>query len=77
MQGVDGKGSAEAAQDAYFGRHEDEIDFAYDYLEQSGGLSEIPEDLQHYFNYDQYLINLKHEFSSEYYNGFYYFFLRG
>lgn len=46
--------AVEAARDAYAGSFDSWTDWAEQYLEDTGGLSEIPEHLRYYFDYEAY-----------------------
>lgn len=52
-------GDLEVAQDAYHGKFDSELDFAYAYWEESGMLVEIPSHLQNYIDYDAWLNDMK------------------
>ena len=51
---VNGDGSVEDALNAYAGSYDSERDWAEQFLEEIGGLSEIPEHLRYYFDYEAY-----------------------
>jgi antirestriction protein len=57
---VDSMGSTDfqSFQDAFCGRYKSELDYAYDDVEQSGVLHQIPEYLQQYFDYERYARDL-------------------
>jgi len=46
--------SIEDFQGRYLGEHRDREDFAADWLEQTGGLADVPEHLQAYIDFDAY-----------------------
>ena len=48
---IDSDGTIEQARDAFSGRYKDEEDWAYEYIESTGGLDGMPENLRHYFDY--------------------------
>jgi antirestriction protein len=61
----------EASENAFFGTAENDSDFAYELLESTGDLQQIPESLRSYFDYDAYARDLMiSDFSSS--NGFYF-----
>jgi len=45
-------------EDAFFGRYESEVDYAKSYVDECGMLSEIPENLRYYFDYERYARDL-------------------
>jgi antirestriction protein len=51
---VDQAGTFEDAQDAFAGRYDAPEDWAADFLEGTGALESIPENLRHYFDYVSY-----------------------
>ena len=56
---VDSAGSIENALEAYSGEYEREIDWAYEYVDGAGLLSDAPEFLANYFDYDAFLRDAK------------------
>ena len=51
-EGVDESGTIESARDAFIGTGETKEGIAETYLEETGGLAEIPETLRYYFDYE-------------------------
>ncbi len=45
-------------QDAFFGRYKSEVDYAESYVDECGLLSEMPDYLQHYFDYERFARDL-------------------
>jgi antirestriction protein len=45
-------------RDCYHGKWDSELDYTHEYLESTGYLSEIPENLQYYFNYEAFCEDL-------------------
>jgi antirestriction protein len=60
---VDSAGSIEDALEAYSGEYEREIDWAYEYVDGAGLLSDAPEVLANYFDYDAFLRDAKMDMS--------------
>jgi antirestriction protein len=64
---VDAYGSANATperfEDARAGEGDSELDWLYGWIEDAGVLSEMPENLKCYFDYDAYLRDIKHDFT--------------
>ena len=58
LEGAD-SGDLEAAQEAFYGKFDSELDFAYGYWEESGMLGEIPPHLQNYIDYATWLNDMK------------------
>jgi len=52
-------------EDAYYGYYEDDTDLAYEYIESTGMLSDVPESLTHYFDYEAFGRDLAMDFSEE------------
>jgi antirestriction protein len=50
--------SFESFQDAFCGRFESELDYAETFVEETGMLSEMPENLRYYFDYEKYARDL-------------------
>jgi antirestriction protein len=46
--------TADGFQEAYQGEYDTLADWAEDFMEQTGGLSEMPENLRHYFDFESY-----------------------
>lgn len=51
---VDGDADIEKARENYAGKYDSEKDWAENFLEDSGMLQEIPENLRYYFDYEAY-----------------------
>jgi antirestriction protein len=45
-------------QDAFRGRYKSEVDYAESYVDECGLLSEMPEDLKYYFDYERFARDL-------------------
>jgi len=45
-------------QDRYYGEYESEIDYAYEYIESTGMLNDVPKTLQNYFDYEGFARDL-------------------
>lgn len=54
QSGIDGSATIEQAREAYQGTFDDESDWAAQFLEDTGMLESIPENLRNYFDYDAY-----------------------
>lgn len=54
QSGIDESADYDRARDAFLGKFDSEEDWAADWLEQSGLLSEVPEALRYYINYEAY-----------------------
>ncbi len=67
---VDATGTIEQARDAFYGNYLNDIDFADEYIESTGLLSSIPDNLQCYFDTERFARDLMHDFSEA--NGFYF-----
>lgn len=50
---------ANAFREQYAGEYKDLEDFAYNFLEDTGGLSEVPEHLRNYFDYEAYARDMR------------------
>jgi len=55
---------------AYYGEYESDLDFAYNYIDNTGFFNEIPESIIRYFDYDAYAKDLSFDFTSS--NGYYF-----
>lgn len=44
----------ETARDTFSGKYDSEVDWAYQFLDDTGGLEGVPENLRNYFDYDAY-----------------------
>lgn len=63
--------SIENARNAYYGQYESDEDMAWELLESTGGLNEVPDVLKYYFDVEKYARDLMiSDFSSS--NGFYF-----
>ena len=51
---IDSDGTIEQAREAFAGKFKDAEDWAYDYLESTGMLSEMPDNLRNYFDFEAY-----------------------
>lgn len=49
-------------EDAYYGEYDDFTDFAHRFLDDTGDLEQIPENLRYYFDYEAYGRDLSHDF---------------
>ena len=54
----EGYGDLRTAQDASYGKHDSEQDFAENILDECGDLASIPENLRYYFDYEKYANDL-------------------
>lgn len=54
QDGVDSDGDIEAAREAFMGTADSAEDFAAQWLEETGALESIPENLRNYFDYKAY-----------------------
>ena len=52
---VNAEADIDDAREAFEGRYDRKLDWAYDRLDSSGEMDSIPEHLQHYFDYDRYI----------------------
>ena len=52
QDGVDESGTIERAREDFAGKADTRADWATEYLEDTGGLDRVPEDLRGYFDYD-------------------------
>jgi antirestriction protein len=57
-----GVSSVENVEDAYQGEYKDWTDFAYELLEQTGDLQELPENLRYYFDYEKFGRDLSYDY---------------
>jgi antirestriction protein len=55
---------------AYYGEYESDLDFAYNYIDDTCFLNDIPESIVRYFDYESYSKDLSYDFSNS--NGFYF-----
>jgi antirestriction protein len=60
----------EAANDSCHGTADSDLDFAYEYIDSTGMLADVPESIQSYFDYEKFSRDLMMDFSSS--NGFYF-----
>lgn len=60
----------EAAENAYYGQSDSDLDFAYEYIDSTGMLAAVPESIKGYFDYDKFSRDLMQDFSSS--NGHYF-----
>ena len=51
---IDSDGDIEQAREAFEGKYKDEEDWAYEFMESTGMLSQIPENLRNYFDYEAF-----------------------
>lgn len=58
MEDVDSSGTIEQAEDAYQGQHESERDFAYELAEDLGYITDMPEHVRMYFDYEAFARDL-------------------
>lgn len=65
-----GASSLSDVEEAYYGEHNSDEDFAYQLLDDSGTLMSVPEDLRHYFDYEKYARDLMFDFFES--NGHYF-----
>ena len=70
QEAVDSTGDIDDARNAYYGQASSDLDFAEEYIESTGMLSEIPDNLQHYFDYQSFARDLMYDFSEA--NGYYF-----
>lgn len=56
---IDANGDVDTARDAFRGKYNSERDFAMEYLDETGQMSELPEWAQNYFDYDSWLNDAK------------------
>jgi len=49
----------EGFEDAYQGEHDNVVAYAEQWLEETGGLAQIPENLRYYFDYEKYARDLE------------------
>jgi antirestriction protein len=52
----------ESARDQYFGQFDDFESFAYDYVESTGMLHNVPEEVKRYFDYSSFARDLSFDF---------------
>ena len=53
----------EDARDRHHGQYNSFLDFAYEYIDSSGMLSDVPESIQRYFDYEAFARDLSYDFS--------------
>ena len=70
LEGVDSTADFDTAIDRFYGSFESDTDLAYDYVASTGLLSDSPENLQQYFDYEAFGRDLAYDFYS--YNGYYF-----
>jgi antirestriction protein len=51
---IDSDGTLEQAREAFQGKYKDEEDWAYEFMDSTGGLEGMPENLRNYFDYAAY-----------------------
>jgi antirestriction protein len=59
-----GGGTLENARDAYQGKFESDEAFAEDYIESTGMLSDVPDNLRNYFDTERFARDLMYDFSA-------------
>lgn len=57
-------------ESVYYGFYESDLDFAYSYIDDTCFLTDIPESIIRYFDYDSFARDLTYRFSSS--NGYYF-----
>ena len=57
-------------ESAYYGQYESDLDFAYNFINDTCFLSDIPESIIRYFDYESFSKDLTYDFSSS--NGYYF-----
>jgi antirestriction protein len=67
--GFGGDESIKSARDAFYGRYDDEEDFAYQYVEDTGMLHDVPDNVKNYFDYEAFGRDLLMDFSTVEHNG--------
>lgn len=67
---VDSKGTIEQARDAFYGKYDNDTELAEEYIDSTGMLSDVPENLRHYFDTERFGRDLAYDFSEH--NGFYF-----
>lgn len=60
----------ERAQDACYGRFDSDLDFAYEYIDDTGMLANVPDNIRCYFNYGAFARDLMMDFFES--NGYYF-----
>jgi antirestriction protein len=55
---INGEITVEQFQDAFCGRYKTEVDYAESYVDECGLLSEMPENLRYYFDYERFARDL-------------------
>jgi len=51
---IDSEGTIEQARDTFEGKYKDEEDWAYEFMQSTGGLDGMPENLRTYFDYEAF-----------------------
>jgi len=54
---IDGNATAsdlDSIRDCYHGKYESEIDYAYEYIDSTGMLSDMPDNIKNYFDYEAF-----------------------
>lgn len=59
----DDSATIEDAEDCYFGHFENDEDFAQEYIDSTGMLHEVPENLRYYFDVEKFARDLMFDFS--------------
>lgn len=71
---IDATGNTEAdlsdAEDAYSGNFSSDLDFAYEYIDSTGMLANVPESIQRYFDYESFARDLMFDYVES--DGFYF-----
>lgn len=70
LEGVDSKADFETARDCYHGQFDSDTDLAYEYVASTGLLSDVPENIKGYFDYEKFGRDLAYDFSAL--NGYYF-----
>ena len=68
--GLDCEIQLASIESAYYGEYESDLDFAYNYIDDTGFLSDVPESIIRYFDYEAYAKDLSYDFTSS--NGYYF-----
>jgi antirestriction protein len=67
--GISDDATIENARDAFYGKYKDEEDFAYEYVESTGMLHDVPDSLKNYFDYEAFGRDLLMDFSTTEHEG--------
>jgi antirestriction protein len=51
---VDSDADIDKAREAFTGKYDSEADWAFEYLDETGGLEGVPENLKNYIDYEAY-----------------------